>query len=248
MRRRRRQRKNWLPISPTYWGEGDVGTTFYQGSLTLPETSENGDTTIAAVPLILDQTQDINTTDYGVSMRDLVQGQEYVCDRVVGEVFMAMEQTKYNEGIAPVASTVLAAICLAVLPVDDADPDNIALDPQDYHPLLASNTMAPWMWRRTWILSNQLMSPGAASFGEGTRVFASYPPNTAYYGGMTGGHLDTKGVKRRIRKEQRLFLIAAAGMLDIGGSGTDEPVGLKFAFDLRALGAMRTARNQSTFK
>lgn len=238
MRGRRRQRKNWLPISPTYWGEGVVGTTFYQSTLSFADGSENGDTVLAAVPLVLDQTQSIDTADEGVSMRDLVQGQEYILDRVVGEVWMSMEQINYQVG-EPNVINALGCICLAVLPVDDANPDTIAIDPQDYHPLLAANTMAPWLWRRTWMLSNTFAA---------VTPFGYFPTTTGQYGGSTGGHLDTRGTKRRIRKEQRLFLIAAAAALNTSNAGTQEPSALQFGFDLRALGGMRPARNQSTFK
>lgn len=236
-KRRRGARATWLPIDPTYWGESEKGTTFFTSTVTLPSGSEAGDSTIVATPLVLDQTQEIDTTDPGVSMRDLVEGQEYLLQRVVGQVWMAMEQGA-TTAFAFQARNVLSAITLAVLPVEDDNPSVPAMPPEDYNPLFAANTMQPWLWRRTWTLGNALVD---SSF--------RYPRNTAEYGsGNVGGFLDTKGTVRRIRKEQRLFLIAAAGLLSTSSDPTTVDTFVQFGCDLRCLGGMRRARNISTFK
>lgn len=236
MRRRRRSNGAWLPIAPTYWGDSELGTTTYQSTLTFNSNQDQGDSTIVATPLVLDQTQEIDTTDPGVSMRDLVEGQEYLLQRVVGQVWMAAEQLTPGDPTSPHSIGWLGCIALAVLPVDDIDPQTPGIPAQDWNPFLAQNVMQPWLWRRTWRLSNNLSG-----------IYYQYPPTSSHYGGnANGGFLDTKGTKRRIRKEQRLFLIAGGMVLDIT---TGEDISqMQFGLDLRVFGGMRRAKNTSTFK
>lgn len=226
--RRRRNKATWLPISPTYWGEGQVGTTFYETTTTFPVDVTNGDTVLTYYPLVLDETTEPDSGAEGTSMRDVVEGQEYILDRLVGTCWVKSDARDTARGVR-----IIACFAVAVLPVDDLAENTPALDPVDFNPLLATNAMSPWLIRKCWILSTNA-DPG---FSYPTSSGFSFSPSQ---------NLDTNGVKRRIRREQRLFAICAAGMLS---HTTDvETTITTFGSDLRALGHMVRAKNTSTFK
>lgn len=231
MRRRRQNRGTWMPINPTYLSDTEIGVTWYEGTLTVTAGSQVGDTTIAAVPVLLDSTE--QTGSNTATLRDLVEGQDYLLERVVGKVW-----ARGANGEDQVLEESLHCIALAILPVGDENPDVPGIPAEDYNPLFANNCMAPWLWRRTWKLGNPYTPTGS-----------NYPTSTAYYGSIAdGGHLDTKGVKRRITKEQRLFVIAAVGALAVTeGPGVTNAF-TEWGYDLRCVGQMRKARNRSTFK
>lgn len=230
-RRFRRAGGTWLPPLPTFYGENDEGVTFYESFATAGAVGEKP--TLTYIPVVTDATPNVDAAVGGVnhSLRDVVEGQEYVLKRAVGKFFAAPQQLESQ------ASAWLVMVCaaLAVLPVEDSNPSAPALEDDDMNPLLAQNAMSPWLWRRTWILSNNLTP----------NTYLYYPNSTAGYGSvMDGGHIDTKGVSRRIRREQRLFMLVAAQTLQSG----ENPMTFHWGYDLRFFGAMRKARGQSTFK
>lgn len=228
MRRRRKRSATWLPLDPSYYGESEKGVSFYDGTLTLPNTAAPGDTSVAAIPLTLDQTPEAEG-DFN-SLRDLVEGQEYVCDRVVGNLWCDTPGTNLR------LARYLFAFCLAVLPVGDDLQDQPGIPPEDFNPFFADNTQAPWYFRRVW----QLNSRSAATSPEYGELI-----HVGQFGGNTT-LIDTMGVKRRIRKEQRLFAVAAAAVLQTSTDITSDTV--RWGYDLRVLGHMVKARNASTFK
>jgi len=235
MRRRRRSGGTWLPVLPTETAANtlvtylDARALFPVGFLSTGTGLDNGP---RVIPLTMDETPQAGVSSNN-TLRDWVEGQEYVLKRVVGKVWAGSLQTAEIN-----VERFIACFALAVLPVDDANPDVPAMPPEDYDPLLAQNTQQPWLWRRTWILSDN--SASASAF--------QYPGSTAGYGSIAdGGHLDTKGVSRRISKEQRIFIIFQANVLDQGPEQTDA-AGVNWGYDLRLFGAMRRGKNRSTFK
>jgi len=227
MAKRKRNRGTWLPLLPTFIGESDVGLTYYDGTLTFPNTVLEGDTTVIALPLTLDETPDVDNASGIVTLRDMVEGQDYICDRVVGNVWASVPANAERIG------EILFCCALAVLPVDDNVPTNPSIQPEDYNPFFAQNAQAPWYYRRVWHLRNP-------AFGDITG------PHEIGMMGYTGSIIDTMGVKRRIGKEQRLFLVAAAAVLSHGGASSSDFV--RFGYDVRVFGHMVKGRNKSTFK
>jgi len=236
MRRRRGARATWLPVNPTYYGESDTGVTWYQNSITInPPEGEGlspGDTGIQAVPLTLDATPNADVST-GQTLADLVQGQDYLLQRVVGKVWFEQVSTAASGSVVQS----LGCIGLAVLPTDpeEAQP---SIPAEEWNPLFSRNSQQPWIWRRTWRLNP------TDTWTEGGPAGRSYPSSSAWYGSVAdGGHLDTK-IKRRITKEHRLYLVAAAGVIEAGGQGAGN---WSFGYDLRILGSMRRGKNVSSF-
>jgi len=224
--RRRRTRYTWFPTDPTYYG--DTPATYYW---TYIEPGE-----VLALPVVPDQTyqdETITSAD-NKTLRDYVEGQDYVLKRIVGKVWGALEQSDQAEATNIIQ--VIHAQGLAVLPVNDTTPSTPALDPTGYDPLNPTNSMNPWIWRRTWILGNNLHP----QFEYG------FPNNVGAYGSvMDGGHVDSK-VARRVTREQRLWWVTTMRVITQSGEGpTTQRV--MTGFDLRTLGAMRKHRNRSTF-
>jgi len=226
--RRRRTRYQWFPQDPSYYG--DIAATYYW---TYIEPGE-----VLALPVVPDQTynDDTITSADNKTLRDYVEGQDYVLKRIVGKVWGALEQLETPGGESVLIDNVIHAQGLAILPVDDTTPSTPALDASGYDPLNPANSMNPWIWRRTWILSNNL-APAHEYF---------YPNNIGAYGSvMDGGHVDSK-VARRVTREQRLWWITTFRIITQEGDGPTTQR-LQCGFDLRTLGAMRKHRNRSTF-
>jgi len=233
MRRRRKgPRASWFPLNGTFFN-AELNETWYENVLLFTSgAEEEGDTTQVAIPVTLDSTPDINT-ETDLVLGDYVQGQDWLCERVVGKVWGAHDY----DSSARVSGSIFCA-ALAVLPVDSVNPDQPAIDEQEWNPLFTQNAQQPWLWRRTWRLSNtQSQVPGGDNF----------PASTANYGSVAdGGHLDTKGVKRRISKEQRLFVIFAAAVARVQ-QGQTGGTGIQYGYDFRILGRMMRGNNKSVF-
>lgn len=100
-----------------------------------------------------------------------------------------------------------------------------------YSPLVNSTMRQPWIWRRSWMLS-QL---------GGTGLWL--PTNTQYGSVMDGPHIDQK-TKRRVHKDERLFFIISAQSI----GSTEENDGLVEGFlDLRMFASMRKAKDKGTW-
>jgi len=245
MRRRRRRGGSWLPLVGTIFNDGQPDSTWFSFSAEWPSSTTPGigdrfrfgstpEETVGAFVLTQDDTPDVDNPDAGSSLRDFVEGQEYVLDRVVGKIYAGFGRTDGE------VNTAIVAAGLAVLPVEDGSPTTPSMNIDDYDPLLARNAQAPWLWRRTWLLSNNSVPS----------QFPYFPESNYSYGSVLDGpHLDTRGTKRRIRKEQRIFLVASAQVRNHRGSVTSADVSfLDFTVDLRLFGSMRKAKNISTFK
>jgi len=242
-RTRRRNRGAWLPLVGTIYQDGQPDATWFSfgaewAAATSPGVGDRfsfgaaATDYVGAYVLTQDDTPDVDNPDAGSSLRDFVEGQEYVLERAVGKVTCGFWRTQ-----GEVASAIIA-VGLCVLPVDDGAQTTPSLPINDYDPLVARNAQAPWLWRRTWLLSNNSLNLTSPYYPE---------TNTAYGSMADGPHLDTRGTRRRIRKEQRIFLVASAQVQQIAAGGTQASA-LDFTVDLRLFGSMRKARNQSTFK
>lgn len=234
MRRKRRYPGTWFPIIPTLFSEGEPGSWYDTVLGSFNSTAVEGDSLgPTALELVPDDTIQDTDTAGGTSLRDQVEGQAWVCKRVVGKVWGSIEQADSVDSIR----RVILGVGLAVLPFHDDG--TIALDPRDYTPLGATNVQAPWLWRRTWVMSNNL-NPSSNYY---------FPQSTSGHGSvMDGGHVDTKGTVRKIVRDQRLVIVADAAVAQgRGAAGTPLSVGVNFGYDLRLFGVMVKQRNKSTF-
>lgn len=233
-----------MPVLPTTFGETGQQLTWtddrYQ--MEIFGVPQNGPP--LAIPLVPDDTPvQGSTVGNNQTLRDFVEGQEWMCDRVVGKVWASAEQTTENA----YADAALFCMALAVLPVEDTDPSQPAMPTDDFAPLNALNTQAPWLWRRTWVLQNTFAASSAT--GEGFVGSAQGAQSTWQYGDIQcGGHIDTAPTKRRIRREQRLFMIVQCAQMGTVVTGDPSDFSIFYGYDLRIHGGMRKASNKSTFK
>lgn len=227
MRGKRRNRGTWFPILATEAEEAPYGATFFRYSDDI--TGASGPYSAAtATPLVADFTEN-DTNQAGVSLRDFVEGQSWLCNRVVGQVFAEFGSA------AQTTNEIVAAAGLAVLPSDETGAP--ALENGEFAPFNAANSANPWLWRRTWLLRNP---------GQTDSALGRVPACNILYGDMRSGpFLDTKGSKRMITREQRLFFItqiATPSLIE----PTDDPTVI-WTYDLRVFGQMVRTKNRSTF-
>lgn len=237
--RRRRQRSTWFPVLGTDYDEEGGGAL--KSVYTLSQTvALDYEANFNVTPLIPDYTEDPSTTASEQTLRDFVEGQTCIIDRCVGKITCNLGQIAGSGAGFYTAGLVICCAGIAVLPVDDSGTAITTGSGEEINPLNAENLDKPWLWRRTWLLHNQnVANPGAPYYGPRS--------NTEYGGGVLDGpHIDTKGVKRAIQRNQRIFLIL--GNMDITpGSTVNENNVVFWSIDLRILGRMRKAKNRSLF-
>jgi len=250
MRRRRRSGGTWLPVLPTFNGE-EAGSAWYGSYYTIPGDTGPGafPSGVDAIALIPDQTASQETGAADFSLRDYVEGQEYTLKRVVGKINVSYSQTVGGDTYDEIPANVIVGAGLCVLPVGDGGTtaaNEPAIPDTDYNPLLAENSQAPWLWRRTWVLCNTNGVAGTTTVGSGGFLLGPQA-NWQNGDGYSGTHIDTKGTARRIRREERIFfVISATPMIRLVGG--EQASRVFYSYDMRFFGAMRKARNQSTFK
>lgn len=237
MRRRRRNRATWFPTLG-FENETNDFITLDIRQLTVPATGRD----VTVVPLLPDidiPVQQSQTQGGAVvsTLRDFVEGQSCIIERVVGNIQVQGPLAVNNGSIAAYA----VAAAFAVIPILDDGTGNPAISVAELDPLAADNVAQPWLWRRVWNLGVQ---SGSAQVGNNT----GYPANNLFGSVAEGSKVDTKGTKRALRREERLFLIYSVAPLfpDPGSSLLLNAV--HAIADLRILGHMVRAHNRSAFK
>lgn len=233
--RRRKRNGTWLPIIPTTFGDepSTIDATWYETTLTWPQGNLSpGDSAQNAFPLTYDDSA-LQFNDDNASLRDKTEGQDYVLERIVGKGWFR------NDGNAGESALREVIACLAFGVFPTTQEGGIALPEYEWNPLFAQNAQQPWIWRRTWRLSQT----GVWTGGTG-----AFPISTAGYTGLDGGHIDTRGSKRRITKEHRVYIIAAAQVV-VEDADVDPGVinQMSWGYDLRLFGGLRKPRNNSSF-
>lgn len=246
MAKRRKTRYSWLYNTGTTGPVADVEDDTCGRDFGLIAVPTNGTTALTIIDMLRDLPSDdfvaAGTLPLGVS-----QNNDYVIKRIVGKFFISVTQ----QVIPAIAqSAVLVGAGLFVARAEDADiaagAENLPIGAavgtgvDDYSPLRVENIRQPWIWRRNWILSNQLT--GAAP-GSGLQ---SFPQTTAQYGSIQDGpHVDAK-TGRRVKDGERLFAVVAARSYPLN-STADTSNEVRAYFDYRVLGAMRRGHNRSAF-
>lgn len=239
MYRKRRNKQTWFPVLPTQYDEDTPQLSFYETSESVSFTAQTRALGgVGFSPVIPDYTvtpEDATNPDQ--TLADYTQGQDYFLRRIVGKVWggPCLDPAGPPDWVIGMG--------FAIVPVsDNGQPD--FTDPSDlqntYSPISSQASTSPWIWRRTWRLTNSL----STEVGEGLAISA--PPTIQGCGSvMDGGHVDAKTM-RRVRKHERLFWFfqAWAQAADELNNQYDYVVGV----DVRALGSMRRSSNKSTFR
>jgi len=262
MRRRRRNRGTWFPTLGTHINvvEDDYfDAGFIFETLSVPVSLGTGPVFYGPIPVTKDQTLNpeevAGTAD--VSLRDIVNGQDWLLQRLVGKIFLNVESNQAGfipsgggaEPVTDIWPYVKVTAGFFVARADEAD-NQVDLESYESDPQRLDNIQNPWIWRRTWILKEPQAVPLPAG-GPALPIPGEFPISNAGYGSVADGpHIDSK-VKRRIRREQRLwFVVAASGwngtQIQVLGEPGDQPE-VRGYLDLRIFGSLRRSRNDSAF-
>lgn len=238
---RRKRRVTWFPSLGTYW-EGDT-QTWHDASINIATNPVGADKSLGTNLFIRPVTKDFTVfpPNGGIedTLRDIVEGQTWGLERIVGRVTCQVNTYPNDPEPDPTVEWpyVQVGCGLFIAKVDDSDQSLPTGVGTDYDPLEAGNIQNPWIWRKTWILGN----PGVFEWDGGV-------PSANTLIMPDGGYVDSK-VKRYIAREHRLFFaLSAIGWYgeQLEVSGGDQPTIVCNA-DLRILGGMRRARNMSSF-
>lgn len=256
MRRRRRSKYTWFPTLGTVFtttppeedpvSYHDAGflipRTYVPGSLTTGATPTNGVATYT-FPIVPDFTAETTFAASGndFSLRDRVEGQDWLLKRLVGKIFLTTGQLQTNTtGWDAVRITAGFFVARA----EDDQQNQVDLFEEEFNTMAADNVQDPWIWRRSWMLSSRVTTTPNSGFAGNNTILGA--------GIFDGPHIDSK-VARRITREHRLWFVVNAAGFDVDG----DPAGGRAAetenpfisgwLDLRVLGTMRRGKNKSSF-
>jgi len=247
MRKRRKTRYTWMPAlgGTVNSGESAKGNTGFGFLQTIANDATAFNSTV--ISLVPDETflpDQANTNQ--VSLRDFTEGQDWLLKRIVGKCVVGVERTRQvvTETTSWANVTCCAAFFVARAQDDNQELPDLTID--EYDPLESQNVRQPWIWRRTWVLSDG----GVADNTRTNLLPAFFSDNIQYTNAMDGPHIDAK-TARRIRREERLWFVFSAvpftHAADDGGAVSASTMRLSVNVDYRILGTLRKSNNRSTF-
>jgi len=236
---RRKPKVVWLPADiNNRLGTAPVAATSGQDSQTIihiftgnplgavPITEE--------IPIVKDFTQANELLKVETSLADIEQS-GYRLRRIVGKLSFAALQNS-AVGVAD-ASIFHVTAGFIIRRIDDAGNSfaSVGAAGLDISTVTFNNIADPWIWRRSWDLSDN----SAAAAALDPNVLAYAPSNVRDYAGgnSDGPHVDQK-TARIVGPEERLFL--SVTVEGINGSAQGEPGALVMIGDLRILASMRS--------
>lgn len=237
MARRRSPRVVWLPPDRfNRLGVAGGATTGLQNGISRffvdVLAGTDGTSATAVVPVVQDSQVDISQLTGG-SLADYAQS-AYRLRRIVGKIFVA-HNSQSNAVGAPALQIITAGFI--VLKVQQRAgvvvPSNATLP--EYSTQMLQNWSDPWIWRRTWVLGNNLKLLAA-----GSALSARATDNVSGPGSIAdGAHVDAK-TARIVGADERLFLVVTntiQGGATGGGLSSCEVI-----TDLRVLASMRSSQ------
>lgn len=190
-----------------------------------------GNTVSDVSAVVLDATPELALTAGVQSLAD-VASSSYRLRRVVGKIHATIAQ---DAEVADTVASVLLTIGLIVLRINEEDSQPLQNAAQ-YDAQSFGNISDPWIWRRSWVLTNLLFQATLPS-GDPGRLFQGLA-STDHYGSVADGpHVDAK-TARVIGPEERLIMVASATALD---GGVQVAADITILTDLRILASMRTS-------
>lgn len=233
--RRKRNNGRWLPPDPynTIVTDADLPVTNVTQCIIkevhLPTATVIGGSRTVSVPLVGDANEDIipgavnASGEISHTLVDVAFG--YSLKRVVGKMFCSIAQQNIDPDDV---RQVMVTVGLMVRRVNEAGAPtalNTFTDTYDA-------TCDPWIWRRNWLLTNQVAMlanrPTSYLVGSGTNY--AHGPALG-----DGPHVDAK-TRRTVKAEERLFLDFTVTTLDSGENGQIDGAAVYLYFDLRFFG------------
>jgi len=228
--RRRKPKVVWLPATNANTLDTQNSRAGYQRFI-LNVAGDPGDFATAIIPLVIDGQFD-DPTDPAASLAD-VESTGYRLRRVVGKIWAACRQQAV--GAPP---TCLLTVGLIVLRTSAITGSQIDANPAHYSPADIDNWDDPWIWRRSWLLTNSRATTAANTIQGSAATAIQSSTNYSQLGGNADGpHVDQK-TARIVGSEERLMLVATSMVVDSGGDAQSTN-DIDVITDLRVLGSMR---------
>lgn len=256
MRRTRRRKYIWLPISGTSLSADGARSSISEFVLDVNTSGQQ----FGVQSVTYDQNQELASGQGALAadtpLAELIAN-EYFLKRIVGKCFVNTEyQPQVDFDIAGLPGVIVTAAFFIAR--QDSQFPNFPLDgaltPTIYNPQSAVVIREPWIWRRTWVLGlvgrlglDYSVHPASHS---GQAVSTAYPTTNVDYGSVADGpHIDAR-TARRVRQEERLWFVAGATTYPLNqapNSPTDLTFQVRIGLDVRLLGALRKSRNRGSF-
>ena len=151
----------WFPTLGTEWQADGGGLSWFDAgftlnTLSLNENKANGSNGVV-IPVTKDFTQLPSSnfgTITGAGLRDEVEGQSWLLKRLVGNIFCQYVNADGNSDPSQFWRQALVTAGFFVSRNIDSIQGEPDLDYDEYDPMFLDNITNPWIWRRSWILSN----------------------------------------------------------------------------------------------
>lgn len=230
MRRRKAPRVVWLP-GTNINSLGAFNRSTVQRVI-INTAGAIGESTTGEIPLVIDADND--PLESATQSLSDVENSGYRLRRIVGKIWVAMGQVNINEPpkrLIVCAGLIIRRVSengqsLASQFADDALTSTLDIEQQG----------DPWIWRRAWILTNNLAP--SSPFG-GDQASNNW---TFYAGGNSDGpHVDQK-TARLVSNEERLFLDVTCMVLEQGSDVEQAIATVEVLADLRVLASMRVSQ------
>lgn len=245
-KRRKRAKYIWLP---SQWSFEDTGVSTPTNAIdnNLP-VGVSGDPNITFSPVVLDSTlEDTDVPNFAsgqptdVTITDIVQANEYFLKRIVGNLWIGVRQDDQSD--MPAA---LVEAGLFVGRADDTNPETpmgAAASPfAGFDPAHPDTTREPWIWKKSWILSNQQTSSSSSYAWGGAVNYGIYDP-----GLRGGGNTIDQKTARRVRKDERLWLAVSTRCWPPKSTPYNAPLQVDYTREFRCLGQLRRATSRGAF-
>jgi len=244
--RRRKPKVVWLPTTNTFSVDNNASSTWSLANVAITgaDAATGGSGGQIEVPIVMDgiASDPLNPNS---SLAD-IESSGYRLRRIVGKVYCFIAQTLNNtltQNVEDIWGVTAGFMVRRVNPQTGGSLAALSGGPPfvEIDPAQIDNSMDPWIWRRSWLLSNYISDsfgvPLTASI-QSTLVHAGGGSNygRGYPGGNAEGpHVDQK-TARIVGPEERLFLDVSA--MPILTTGVD--TSLVIIYDIRVLASMRS--------
>lgn len=237
--RRRRPRVLWLP-NEVAQGEGLPRVNYWASNINVLPALGAINTTILTLTVDYPAEAVQAAGPQPPSVADYTRS-GYRLERLVGKFHAGMRQ-QIGDGQAVIyPSVAVLALGFIVLRVDELTGAPLrAATPDQYSPLVDDNERDPFIWRRTWVLVDDL---GSGTTTNAQNGLANAPRSTDAYGSaLDGPHIDTQ-TRRIIRDEERLFAVVSTANLSFQVGSA--PNTIDFILDYRLLVTPKNMGNRN---
>lgn len=232
--RKRKPRVVWLPTTPAN-SVDNAGVSTWSTFNFAVNAGTGAAGSGVEIPIVLDGTQS-DPLNINSSLSD-IENSGYRLRRIVGGVwiFIAQNNTATEDIFGVTAGFMVRRV--------DATGGSLASSAgfSEFDCDDVDNSMDPWIWRRSWILSNgptggTSLPPNADELASIVHRGPSFNYGPASGNAFEGAHVDQK-TARIVGPEERLFLDVSCIALNSSGANTSI-VGFT---NLRVLGSMRVS-------